>query len=451
MILTEQYAAFMTRLGWSGLPDDVRDYALDLIADWTANAAAGFDSPIGQIFWRLSKYGSGQDHSVVLGNLQTVDPLSAALINGAASHAVEFDDTHRGGLYHPGSPVIAAAWAAGGIQDISGQQFICAVVAGYEISMRLAAAINPEHYKIWHTTGTVGAIGAAASAGYCLALSSGQITGALGLAGTQAAGLWEYCLMHPRPRGFTPARPLIRAYCRHCWQERGCRVQLQSLRVSVVFAGFVPAAVDVGACCAGLGTDWWLPKTTIKAYPVCGHTMTPIEAALAIAKDVDPDQIERIDIRAHPVSVNIAANPAPQTEAEAKFSIEFCVASALVLGEVTQRAFSHEQISSPAIQRLLRRTTLIADNGSARLTDQRPAQVSVRLLGGRTVDGSADFRKGDPENPMNAIEKHKKIIDLTEAVWGSDLAEKIYEMIMVLPQEKSFKAWLTEFKKIAND
>lgn len=201
MILTEQYAAFMTRLGWSGLPDDVRDYALDLIADWTANAAAGFDSPIGQIFWRLSKYGSGQDHSVVLGNLQTVDPLSAALINGAASHAVEFDDTHRGGLYHPGSPVIAAAWAAGGIQDISGQQFICAVVAGYEISMRLAAAINPEHYKIWHTTGTVGAIGAAASAGYCLALSSGQITGALGLAGTQAAGLWEILPDAPQAKG----------------------------------------------------------------------------------------------------------------------------------------------------------------------------------------------------------------------------------------------------------
>ncbi len=203
MTLAERYAQFSSRLAWCDVPDDVRVIALELFADWFANAVAGYDSPLNRALLDLAP---AVGSAVRIGDLQATDPLSAALINASASHAHEFDDSYRAGLYHPGAPVQGAAFSAACLSGASGTDLLCGMVAGYEISLRLAAAINPAHYKVWHTTGTVGAFGAAAAAACILGLAAGQSVNAFGLAGTQAAGLWEVLPDAPLAKNLHPAK-----------------------------------------------------------------------------------------------------------------------------------------------------------------------------------------------------------------------------------------------------
>lgn len=443
MTLTERYGNFLVQLNGDDLPDNVCAYALDLLADWVANAVAGFDTQIGRALRTVVEIGQNSGQAVLLGNLQTVDPLSAALINGGASHAVEFDDAHREGLYHPGAPVIAAAWAAAGVKDFSGKQLIAAIVAGYEISMRLAEAVNPGHYKIWHTTGTIGTFGAAASAAYCLGLDAAQSTGALGLAGTQASGLWEILPDAPQAKGLHSGKAAHSGLLAACLAAKGLSGPTTILEgTRGFFAAMVPQVVDHSHCCKALGKSWWLPKITIKAYPVCGHTMPAIEAALRLSRKIKVDTVKKIEVRAHPVAVEIAGNPAPKTEAEAKFSIAYCVAIALEKGEVTQKEFSPDMIGSTQIQQLMGKIDLVPDAELPGRAGCRPARVTLIGQDGQRMVETADVRKGDPENPLSEAEKHKKFIDLVAGHWGPNTGEAIYQSIKKLPYAKSVRGWL---------
>lgn len=450
MSIGQKYAKFTANLCWSDIPRDVQEKTLDLVTDWIGNAAAGFDSRIGQALFSLvpGHQVSGRelkDGTVLLGNLQVVEPLQGALVNGGASHALEFDDAYRRGLYHPGAPVISAAWAGAGIGNTSGRSFLSSVAAGYEISMRLARAINPVHNKIFHTTGTVGTFGAAASASHCLGLNLPQTTGALGLAGTQASGLWEILPDFPQAKGLHAGKAaqsgLLGALLakQGIWGPPGIFEGERGF-----FNGMVAGQTHLETCCEGLKDQWLLNETTIKAYPVCGHTMTAIEAALRLAKALDIEAIREIEIRAHPVSAGIAGNPAPKTDLQAKFSIAFCVAIALARGRVTLGEFSSETLSDPSIQCLLSKTRLVPDDDLCRDKGLRPARVSLKFSNGRILSETAKIRKGDPENPLTGGEIKRKFTQLVDPVWGQETGEKIFNAIRLLPRYENFNAWLNE-------
>ncbi len=451
MSIAREYANFITGLCWSEIPGDVREKTLDLVADWIGSAVAGFDSRIGQALFSLvpGHPESGQQPptgcAVILGNLQAVDPLQAALVNGGASHALEFDDAHRSGLYHPGAPVISAAWAGAGVGNISGSSFLCAVAAGYEISMRLARAINPAHNRIFHTTGTVGTFGAAASASHCLGLNWAQTTGALGLAGTQASGLWEILPDFPQAKGLHAGKAAQSGLLAALLAKQGILGPATIFEGKRgFFNGMVPEPVDMNTCCEGLKDRWRLGETTIKAYPVCGHTMTAIEAALGLAKDLELEAIREIEIRAHPVSLGIAGNPAPQTDLQAKFSIAFCVAIALARGRVTLAEFSPETLSDPAIKCLLSKIRLVADDALCSDKSLRPARVCLKFFNGRVLSETATIRKGDPENPLTGEEIKRKFTQLVHPVWGQEMGEQIFDAIRRLPGYDNFNIWLNE-------
>ena len=206
----------------------------------------------------------------------------------------------------------------------------------------------------------------------------------------------------------------------------------------------VPEPVDIESCCEGLNDQWLLGETTIKAYPVCGHTMTAIEAALGLAKGLELDTIEEIEIRAHPVSLGIAGNPAPQTDLQAKFSIGFCVAIALARGRVTLAEFSTQTLSDQLIQCLLSKIKLVADDTLCNDKSLRPARVELRFSNGRVLSETANIRKGDPENPLTGAEIKKKFIQLVDPVWGREMGEHIYNSIRLLPGYDYFNTWLNE-------
>jgi len=449
MTLAESYAGFASELQWSRLRPAVSDIAVELFADWFANAAAGYGSAVTTALLGLAP-GSGT--AVRVGDLKATDPLAAAMINASAAHANEFDDSYRAGLFHPGAPIQAAAFAAACHVRVSGAELLTAIVAGYEISMRLAAAINPAHYKVWHTTGTVGAFGAAAACARVLRLDAAQTAGALGLAGTQAAGLWEILPATPLAKNLHPAKAAHSGLLAAFLADKGISGPASIFEGDRgFFAAMVPAQVDEARCLDGLGTQWLVLDATFKAYPVCGHAMTPIEAALELHGRAPTADLVSVQVRAHPLSLQIAGERNPANEAQAKFSIPYCVAVALMKGRVGLEEFSPQMIHDPALRDLVSRIELVADDGLAKVAGKRPARVTVRLRTGETLAAQADVRKGDPERPMSAGEKRDKCIRLAVPVWGEPAAHNMIDAISALPAASDTRKWAEELRRFIAD
>ncbi|MCX6901882.1 MAG: MmgE/PrpD family protein [Verrucomicrobia bacterium] len=420
-----------------------------MFADWFANAAAGFTSPLSQALLSLSPVYDGPGRALRVGDLKSVEPLWAALANAGASHSLEFDDSFRAGLYHPGAPVLSAAFASACRAEAPGTELLTALVAGYEISLRLAAAVNPGHYKIWHTTGTVGAFGAAAAAARTLGLNPRQTAFAFGMAGTQAAGLWEVLPDAPQAKNLHPGKAAQAGLLAALLSRQGIEGPLTIFEGKQgFFSAMVPEPVETRKCTAGLGEEWLTPTTTFKNYPVCGHTMTSIEACLKLHGRFALEEVEEIEVRAHPVSLQVAGRSFPADEYQAKFSIPYCVAVALLKGRVGQEEFSRELRESGEVNDLLKRIKLAPDDGLGGAPGQRPARVTLRVSGGKTFTASAAVRKGDPELPMTPDEKRDKFLKLTGPVWGDGAAKRVLESIQELPGKQNVLLWAEGLRKL---
>lgn len=448
MSITQELALFSSQIEFSRLPGDVQEKVLHHFADWLANAAAGHFTSLGRVFRDLVPSDDVANGAPIAGTMALTEPLLAALVNGSTSHCLEYDDTDRAGLFHPGAPVISAAWSAAAYQTVSGSDFLGAVVAGYEVSQRLSRAVNPGHYNIWHTTGTIGALGAAVAAARVMGLDSNQTAWSLGLAGTQAAGLWEVLPQAPQAKNLHPAKAAQAGILAARLARGGIRGPLEILEGKQgIFAAMVPQKVVPQDCLYALGQRWLILEVTLKAYPVCGHTMTPIEAALSLHGEYALDDLKSIEVFAHPVSIQVAGNCEPKTEAEAKFSIPYCVALALTKGTVNLGGFFEQVISHPLVNRVMNLITLKPNPDMPDENGQRPAYVILGLKNGTTLKAEARFRKGDPENPLTDFERERKFRDLTVPAWGVEASREIWDSLPDLIRIQDMRAWWRELPR----
>ena len=218
-------ADYVVRTRASEPEPDVEHAAVRAVADWFAAVYAGGRMPAPQVLAAalLDDTDAGPSRLVATG--RRVPCRTAALINGTAAHTAELDDIYRWGLYHPGAPTIAAALAVGEQAGCSGREFLRAVTAGFEVGCRVAAAVNPDHYRYWHTTGTVGAIGAAAAAGEILGLPATELAHALATATTMAAGLQQAfrseAMSKPLHSGHAAEAGVLAALSARAWLHRG--------------------------------------------------------------------------------------------------------------------------------------------------------------------------------------------------------------------------------------
>ena len=190
---TAVLAEFASGLTWERIPVAVRDRAVDLLVDWFGSALAGkAGQPVRAMERVARRMGPGSGPAEVLISRRRTTPLFAAMVNAASSHFVEQDDLHNNSVLHPGCVVFPAALAAAQDVDSSGRELLTAAVAGYEVGIRVGEFLGRSHYRIFHTTGTAGTLAAAAAVGRLLRLTPQQMGDALGSAGTQAAGLWQF-------------------------------------------------------------------------------------------------------------------------------------------------------------------------------------------------------------------------------------------------------------------
>jgi 2-methylcitrate dehydratase PrpD len=413
--LLEPVGEWADQLRRGPLPDPVRHHACRAVVDWFAATVPGGTMPPARILRAaLSDVGPGSGAVLVPGG-EPVPARTAALINGTAAHTAELDDIFRDGAYHPGAPTIAAALAVAQQLGRTGAEFLTAVVVGFELGTRVAATIQPAHYKYWHTTGTVGTLGAAAAVATLLRLEPAQFAHAVSTSVTMAAGLQQAF------RSDAMSKPLHAGHA----AEAGT---LAALAAGHGFTGadaMLEGPAGFGAAMSDgpdwthvfddLGSRYHITEMTFKNHACCGHTFAPIDAAVQARAElgIDPDRVARVEVATYRTAIDVAGIPDPTTDFEAKFSIPYCVAAALRLGSVRLAAFSEENLRDPRLRELTKRVELSVDPElDRRFPGQRGARVRFVLDDGASHEIYRPTRKGDPDEPLSDQELTDKFREL---------------------------------------
>lgn len=377
---------------------------------------------------------------------------AAALINGVASHAAEVDDVFREAVYHPGSPTISAALAVGQGHGCDGLKFIRAVIVGYEIGTRIGALILKDHYKFWHTTGTVGCLGATAAAGAVLDLDREQIVHALSTATTFAAGLQQAfrsdSMTKPLHAGHAADVGVMSALS----AREGVTGAWDILEGPAGFGAAMAGKPDWSKAIRGLGVDYNVTRMTIKNHCCCGQTFAAIDAALALREGnkFSIDDIQSVKIFTYQTAIDVAGTHQAGTASEARFSLPYVVAYALAYGSVRLRAFDESALRDNVVRNLMTRVSFeIAPEFNALFPAKRCARVEIQLRDGRCLRHNQTTRKGDPDSPLSDSELNEKYLELSAPVIGEVPARALLQILWNLEKLPSLDSYLDG--SVAND
>ncbi|MQA95733.1 MAG: MmgE/PrpD family protein [Streptosporangiales bacterium] len=421
-MILDRFARFAVASREDDLPGDVAHAATRVILDWYAATVAGTESAPAQVLAKALVNDAETGPARLIPSGRAVPARVAALINGTASHTAEIDDIYRDGLYHPGSPTVAAALAAAELRGVSGPALLRGVAVGFEVGDRIAAAVQPAHYTYWHTTGTVGTIGAAAAAAEVLGLDAQRFAHALATSVTMAAGLQQAfrsdAMSKPLHAGHAAEAGLLAALA----AEGGFTGALDVLEGEAGFgAGMAAGTPDWEAAVTGLGEPWLVTRTTVKNHSCCGHTFAPVDAVLALREGgLTPARVREIRVATYGAALKVAGQPDPRTVFEAKFSIAYCVSAALSLGSVRRVAFEPEAMASPEIRELIGKTTLSVDPGcEAAFPSRRSARVVIVDTDGAEHEHYRATRRGDPDDPLSDDDLSQKFAEFVTPVIGA--------------------------------
>ncbi len=410
MTAISRFAEFVSSVD---VPATARAAARDAVQDTVGVALAGAGEPAARIVQRVARADGGPGACSVLGTDRTAGPTWAALANGTAAHALDFDDMCWVSLAHPSAPLVAAGLAAGEAAEASGRALLDAYVVGFEVEAALGAVMNPAHYEQgWHCTSTIGTIGAAAAAARVLGLDAEATGRALSIAASEACGLKENfgTMVKPLQGGLAARNGVLAALlARESFTASEQAVDgPQGFLVAMRSAGRDPSeAID------RLGRRWEIVEggITVKLYPSCAATHPTIDTLIDLRREhaIDPAGVEAVAIDVDPVTPTVLIHARPATGLEGKFSLHYCAAAALAFGRVGIDTFEPAAMRSPGVARLVPRVTMRADD---RLGRESPplteARVTLRLSGGRTLERSVRGARGYPARPASRAERDGK-------------------------------------------
>lgn len=439
--VTRALAHALAGTRYDDLPPDVVEHARRSVIDWLGSALGGSIEKPARLAQRVAA-GLGASNDATVFGAGRASAAAAAFANGVAAHILELDDIHKGSTVHAAAPIVSAALAVAEREHADGRAFLAAVAIGYEAAFRIGEAVNPSHYYFFHPTGTVATFGAAAAAGSLLRLTPDQMVHALGSAGTQAAALWEFNAdgamskhLHPGKAamngilaadlarvGFTGATRILDG-------ERGF------FRAMARGPAASEAQYDVSRVIDGLGSRWKIGENGYKLYSCCGHTHTAVDTALEIrarrhwSKGDVLREVSGIAIETYGPGYEIVKAANPRTPYQAKFSLAYCVAAALLEGTLGLEQFADERfggegVRERAIADLLNRVHVtVAEDLTARYPAAWPARLTVSLNSGAIERGASDYPRGNAENPVATEELEKKCSALVASRFGRHVAD----------------------------
>ena len=362
--------------------------------DAVANAVAGRKTDPGA---KLLAWGKGREG----------DAGRRAFVMGGLTHILEIDDVHRAAVVHTGCVAVPAAFALSAGRDVTGEDFLRAILFGFEAMCRVGMAVGPEHYKIWHNTATCGPFGSAMTGATLLGLDDAATTHAMGNAGTQSAGVWEFLATGAMSKHLHAARAAEAGVVAAELAALGFTGPPAILEGSTGFFAAACPDADPGAVLRDPHAPWQLHETSIKPWPSCRHTHPVIDAALELAPGLDSNAIEAVDVATYGAALDVCNRPMANSEYEAKFSLQHCVVAALQRGVVDFSAF--DSAARDTARSLASRVNVHTDRA---YSDTFPAawggEVAVRLANGDTIKAVRTQCKGDPEAALSAAEMTAK-------------------------------------------
>ena len=431
--VTRALASVLSTTTYADLPPDVLEHTRRSITDWLGSALAGSLERPARLAQKVAA-GLGASSESTMFGAGRASAAAAAFANGVASHILELDDIHKGSTVHAAAPIIPAALAVAEREHADGRAFVAAVTIGYEAAFRVGEAVNPSHYFFFHPTGTVATFGAAAAAGSLLRLSADEMLDAFGSAGTQAAALWEFNADGAMSKHLHPGKAAMNGILAADLARAGFTAATRILEGERGFFRAMSKSHDASRVTDGLGTRWKTGENGFKLHSCCGHTHTAVDCALDIRArrnwphDDVPDAVSGVEIETYGPGYEIVKEMNPRTPYQAKFSLAYCVAAALLEGRLGLEQFAAERfgpdgVRDRAIAELQRHTRItVADD----LTAKYPAAWAVRLKvtwkDGASERAASEYPKGHPENPVSTGELEQKFSTLVGSRFGDDTA-----------------------------
>ena len=366
--------------------------------DGIANMLAGRRSAPGE---KLLAYLKGREG----------DTGRRAFVMGGLTHILEVDDLHKASVVHPACVTIPAALAIARDHMPTGIDFLKSILYGFEACTRVGMSVGQAHYKIWHNTATCGTFGGAMTAATLMNLSDSETVHALGNAGTQSAGLWEFLNTG--------------AMSKHLHAGRGAEAGIVAADLAKLgftgppailegpqglFAGACPDP-DPDAVLRDPDAPWQVHLTSIKPWPSCRHTHPVIDAALELSGKIDVNDIESVDVAVYQASIDVCDRPVPESEYEAKFSVQHCVAISLLDGKCVFASFDPDGRERAANLRKAI-TVRTGETYSNAYPKDWGGEVTVNLKDGASVTAARTACKGDPELALTRDEMIAKAREL---------------------------------------
>ncbi len=441
MSLTQEVANYVARTRARDIPEDVVKLARGFILDGLGVALAGSTDECSRIVQRQIRAAGGRKEANILGTGLAAPEAKAALANGVSGHAMDYDDTQLstskdavyGLLTHPTTPVLAAALALCERENIGGETFLLAYVLGVEVECRIADAIHPRHYQSgFHSTATMGGLGAAMTAGKLLRLKEEALRRTLGIAASMASGLRENfgTMTKPLHAGRAAENGVNAAHL----ARDGFTAADNILEAPRGFFNAMAGGFDAHKISGRLGNPYFMkaPGISIKPYPSgsLSHPAQDLILDLVRKHDLAPAVIERIEVGTNSNVPNALIYPMPKNALEGKFSIPFCMAIAVLERKAGVAQFQDRKVRDRRVIDLMKRVTLYVDEELEKLGyDQVRSRVRVTLKDGRVIEGRCDVARGLPEMPMSWEELAAKFRDCAALVLPESKAEAVIEQV----------------------
>jgi|Deesub1362A_J573_1020465.scaffolds.fasta_scaffold00561_2 2-methylcitrate dehydratase PrpD len=429
--MTRRLARFVADTTAEDIPPQVFEHAKVAFMDWIGVLMAGKDEPLVKKLINYADFLGGHAQATVLGHGVKKNVCQAALINGAASHALDYDDTLRTFIGHPSVTLFPALLAYSEWRGLGGRDLLTAYLVGLQVGASIGASAGLEHYSAgWHATSTIGRLASAAGCAKLMGLGEEQVVHALGIAATQACGLKRVfgSMCKPFHAGAASQGGLAAVLLASDGFTSTDNILEGPFGFLQVFGGKVNDDF-----LERLGKKWEVEAIIQKYHASCHFTHSPIEGVLkAVAQkdDMAPEEIREVRVRVSELAARTAGIEDPRTELEGKFSMRYCVANALLGGPTGLRGFTLERVNDPQRKEFIEKVKVIGD-------PQIPdgswlANVEIELESGRILAASADVSQEVPELAVKRGKITSKFHDLCDPVLGEARALRLEEMILKL-------------------
>ena len=450
--ITRQLAEFVAGITYGTLPIEVRErvkaLALDVVGIMLRARNEAESTPA--MVSAATALGLTGGSCTVIGDAAGYTPPGAAMLNGTLAHSLDFDDTHAPGSLHASAPIMPAAYAAAEMTGADGKAVIAAIVAGYEVQIRLSLALDPAaHYdRGFHPTATCGAFGAAAAAGRLFKLDPAGYANAFGIVLSMAAGSMQFLVNGAWTKRSHVGHAAMCGLIAATLAREGYKGASDALEGKWGFLHAYAPAADAGKAVDGLGSRWETLKIAVKPYPSCRYSHAAIDGILALvrAHGIRADEVQEVAVGLPEPGWKIIGDPepakqSPKSVVDGQFSMAFCAAVALQSGGLTWDDYARHLGDADTLALCKRVRTRIDPQAQADFPAEMSASVAIKTARG-AFETYVRVPKGEPANFLTVAELRAKFDGLAGPYLSASRRDELAAAVLALEQTQDIGALL---------